>query len=349
MSSSGGGLAQLVAYGAQDVYLTGKPQQSIWRQKYMRNTNCAIESIQQTLAGDVNYGSSATATLSRSGDLICGLMAQVTLTRGTGNAYYPAEALFKNIELKIGGQQIDYLYSNWNRAYTQLYYDAKQLQSYQDAVDFGNEVQGQQRTFFFPIPLFFSNVNTQLALPLIALQYHEVELKFDFASASEMNGVDTSIPPVVKLYADYVFLDSPERIWFAQNPHEYLITQLQYQSMGIQFSNSAILRYSIPLNFNHPTKMITWVTTQPGYPGQFTALGGETDDNTAAPIYSAVLQLNGRERFSERPGKYFKNAQPWLAQNGNFTSSGIYSYHFGMNNTLNVNTTYTSGTLNFSE
>jgi hypothetical protein len=91
--------------------------------------------------------------------------------------------------------------------------------------------------------------------------------------------------------------------------------------------------------------MLTWATTQPGKHGQFTALSGETNDNTAAPIASAVLQLNGKDRFSERPGKYFKNANPWLCQKGKYYSSGIYTYNFGINNTMrNPN----SGTLNFS-
>jgi hypothetical protein len=91
--------------------------------------------------------------------------------------------------------------------------------------------------------------------------------------------------------------------------------------------------------------MLTWAASQPNRHGQFTALNGETNDNTAAPIASAVLQINGRDRFTERPGKYFKNANPWLCQNGRYFTSGIYAYNFGINNTSrNPN----SGTLNFS-
>jgi hypothetical protein len=91
--------------------------------------------------------------------------------------------------------------------------------------------------------------------------------------------------------------------------------------------------------------MITWATSQPNRHGQFTALSGETNDNTAAPLASAVLQLNGKDRFTERPGKYFKNANPWLCQKGKYTTSGIYTYNFGIDNTLN---NPNSGTLNFS-
>jgi hypothetical protein len=348
--SSGGGLIQLIAYGAQDVYLTGNPQSTLWKQSFHRKTNYALESIQQVLMGTVNYGSSATVTLARSGDLVCGLMAEVTMIRGPSTAgtpevFYPAEALFESIELRIGGQLIDTLYHNWFRLYDELFYDAKQTQAYADMMNFTQEIQGQARTFYFPIPFFFCSMLPGLALPLIALQYHEVELKFNFAKAADIQGVDTSTPPVVKIYADYVFVDTAERTSFAQKPHEYLVTQLQYQNQGVRFSNVQTLRYGIPLNFNHPTKMVSWVFTQPGIHGQFTALQGATQDNTAAPLARAGLQLNGRERFTTRPGKYFTNAQPWLCQRGNYYSSGVYAYHFGLNNVVSHQP---SQTLNFS-
>ena len=348
--SSGGGLIQLIAYGAQDVYLTGDPQSTLWKQSFYRKTNYALESIQQVLEGTVNYGSSATVTLARNGDLVCGLMAEVTMIRGPSTAgtpevFYPAEALFESIELRIGGQLIDTLYHNWFRLYDELFYDAKQTQAYADMMNFTQEIQGQARTFYFPIPFFFCSMLSGLALPLIALQYHEVELKFNFAKAADIQGVDTSTPPTVKIYADYVFLDTTERTSFAQKPHEYLVTQLQYQSQGVRFSNVQSLRYAIPLNFNHPTKMVSWVFTQPNIHGQFTALQGATQDNTAAPLARAGLQLNGRERFTTRPGKYFTNAQPWLCQKGNYYSSGVYAYHFGLNNVVSPQP---SQTLNFS-
>jgi len=345
--SSGGGLIQLVAYGAQDVMLTGDPQVSLWKQKYSRHTNYALESIEQTIQGDVQYGSSVTFTLSRSGDMVTGLMAEVKIVRGNEavDTFFPLETLFKSIELRIGGQKIDVLDSNWFRLYCQFYYNDTILTSYSDAGDFGNEVEGQERTLYLPFPFFFSSFDTGLALPLIALQYHDVEFRIELGSAALMQGIDTSTPPEVKIYADYVFLDSTERVWFAQKPHEYLMTQVQKQTQAISFSSTTLNRYNIALNFNHPVKMLTWCTTRPDAVGQFTALTGETDDNTAAPIYSAGIQLNGRERFTERPGKYFKNANPWLCQNGFYLSSGIYTYNFGINNSLrNKN----SGTLNFS-
>ncbi|AGE55693.1 major capsid protein VP54 [Acanthocystis turfacea Chlorella virus MN0810.1] len=344
--SSGGGLAQLVAYGAQDVALTGNPQTSMFIQRYKRHTQYAVESIRQTLMGTVEYGGSGTVILSRSGDMICGLMAEVTMQyNGAPDPLYPAEAFFDSIELKIGGQRIDWLPHNWFRVYAQVYFNATQYESYQDSMNFTQEVAGQERTFYFPIPFFFSSMAKSLALPLIALQYHEVEVKFNYARQNQLYSVNTATPPKVQIYADYVFLDSQERIKFAQQPHEYLITQTQYTTSPILFSPTNQITYRIPLNFNHPCKFLAWATIIPNTHGRFTMLQGETNDNTAAPIASALIQLNGRDRFTERPGKYFKNANPWISQQGQYTTSGLYAYHFGLMDTLiNPN----SGTLNFS-
>lgn len=350
MSSTGGGLIQLVAYGAQDIYLTGEPAKSMWKSSYNKKKLFSVESIRQTLEGSATYGGQATVKLTRSGDLIAGLMFQVTLQRGASGVndpipFFPVEALIKNIELRIGGQRIDWLPHNWFRVWAQMYLNSKQTAAYTDMADFGNEVSGQQRTFFLPIPFFFSQWDWKRALPLIALQYHEVELWINFQDANNIVGINTSFYPDIQLYADYVFLDSPERIWFAQNPHEYLITQLQYQTQSIVV-DSLQRDYKINLNFNHPTKFLAW-NFSPGVQthGQFTYLTGETDDNTAAPLYRADIQLNGRDRFTTRPGKYFKDANPWLSQYGGYFTSGLYAYNFGLNNCLGAGP---AGTLNFS-
>ena len=67
----GGGLMQLVAYGAQDIYLTGNPQITFFKVVYRRHTNFSMETIQQTLNGFVkNNDGRFTSTISRNGDLI---------------------------------------------------------------------------------------------------------------------------------------------------------------------------------------------------------------------------------------------------------------------------------------
>jgi hypothetical protein len=75
----GGGLLQLVAYGAQDVYLTGNPQITFFKVVYRRHTNFSIESIQQTFNGNATLGQRVTCQISRNGDLVHKLYLQATL------------------------------------------------------------------------------------------------------------------------------------------------------------------------------------------------------------------------------------------------------------------------------
>jgi len=212
--------------------------------------------------------------------------------------------------------------------------------------NFGVETSGQERTFYVPIPFFFNNAwNTKIAFPLIALQYHEVEFRLKLANGTDITGIDTSFIPKLRVYADYVFLDSPERLWFAKNPHEYVITQLQTQKSVVTV-DSTNRNYKSYMNLNHPVKNITWVLT-PGDTthGRFTCLPGDTLDNTAAPIQSATIVIDGNERFATRRGNYFQTANPWLSMNGMPLSAGIYTYNFGLHDRIGMTQ---RGTMNFS-
>src|SRR6056300_1557604 len=108
----GGGLMQLVAYGAQDIYLTGNPQITFFKVVYRRHTNFAVEAIQQTFNGNPGYGNTVTCQISRNGDLINRMYLQITLGAITGDyVNYVGLRLLKNVVLEIGGQQIDKHYS----------------------------------------------------------------------------------------------------------------------------------------------------------------------------------------------------------------------------------------------
>lgn len=74
----GGGLLQLVDYGSQDIYLSGKPQVTYFKATYRRHTNFSMESIEQTFSGNADFGKKVTCTLSRNGDLIHRVLLQVT-------------------------------------------------------------------------------------------------------------------------------------------------------------------------------------------------------------------------------------------------------------------------------
>ena len=309
----GGGLMQLVAYGAQDVYLTGNPQITFWKVTYRRHTNFAMESIEQTFNGQADFGRRVQCTVSRNGDLAYRTYLQITLPEinQSDNAASesvfarwldnPGEQLISMVEVEIGGQRIDRQYGDWMHIWNQLTLTAEQEAGY-------NKMIGQttqltyltdpqfaevatacgassvpeavcaprnalpETTLYVPLQFWFCR-NPGLALPLIALQYHEVKINIELRpldeclfAVSKVDGTSSSTSVKVanayakslvaaSLYVDYVFLDTDERRRMAQNPHEYLIEQLQFtgdESIGSS-SNK------IKLNFNHPCKELVFV------------------------------------------------------------------------------------------
>ena len=306
-----GGLMQLVAYGAQDVFLTGTPEITFWKVSYRRHTNFAMESIEQTFSGQADFGRRVTCTISRNGDLAYKTYLQVTLPEinqdmkgSTGAVYarwldFVGEQLIAQVEVEIGGQRIDRQYGDWMHIWNQLTMSSEQLRGYFKMVGqttqltyitdpaFAN-VSGPcassggpsqvcaprnalpETTLYVPLLFWFCR-NPGLALPLIALQYHEVKINIDFrpigeclwavkdlSATSSTQSVSTAYQSslvAASLYVDYVFLDSDERRKMAQNPHEYLIEQVQFTGDESVGSSSN----KIKLNFNHPCKELVWV------------------------------------------------------------------------------------------
>ena len=313
----GGGLMQLVAYGAQDVYLTGNPQITFWKVTYRRHTNFAMESIEQTFNGQADFGRRVTCTISRNGDLAYRTYLQVTLpqidqtlrngttgpsqTNGVFARWldFPGEQLISQVEVEIGGQRIDRQYGDWMHIWNQLTLTSEQQKGYNKMV--GNTTQLTfitdpnfapvdgpcatdaprqvcaprnalpETTLYVPLQFWYCR-NPGLALPLIALQYHEIRINLDLRPIDEclwaMSALNGSSPVCGKvtqayqqsivaasLYVDYVFLDTDERRRMAQNPHEYLIEQVQFTGDESVGSSSN----KIKLNFNHPCKELIWV------------------------------------------------------------------------------------------
>jgi hypothetical protein len=301
---------QLVAYGAQDVYLTGNPQITYWKVTYRRHTNFAMESIEQTFNGQSDFGRRVTCTISRNGDLAYRTYLQVTLPEinqdmaPSGKHVYarwldfPGHQLIDDVEVEIGGQRIDKQYGDWMQLWVQLTMDQNQERGYNKMVGQTTQltfltdptfadVDGPcdaeaphqvcaprnalpETTLYIPLQFWFCN-NPGLALPLIALQYHEVKINIDLRAIDEclwaVNSLDATSGDVkvatayaqslvsASLYVDYIYLDTDERRRMAQNPHEYLIEQLQFTGAESVGSSSNKIR----LNFNHPCKELVWV------------------------------------------------------------------------------------------
>ena len=304
----GGGLMQLVAYGAQDVYLTGNAQITFWKVTYRRHTNFAMEAIEQTFNGMADFGRRVTCTISRNGDLAYRTYLQVTLPEisqdlSDKDVYarwldYPGEQLVHTVEVEIGGQRIDRQFGDWMHIWNQLTMTSEQEVCYNKMVGHTTaltyitdpsfaDVDGPctseapaqvcaprkalpETTLYVPLQFWFCR-NPGLALPLIALQYHEVKINLDLRPIDEclwamtslgqndlptkVNEAYSSSLVAASLYVDYIFLDTDERKRMAQQPHEYLIEQLQFTGDESVGSSSN----KIKLNFNHPCKELIWV------------------------------------------------------------------------------------------
>ena len=311
-----GALLQIVAYGAQDTFLTGTPEITFWKVSYRRHTNFAMESIEQTFQGQADFGRRVTTPISRNGDLAYRIYVQATLPEinqsmaaATSNVYarwldYIGEQMIAQVEVEIGGQRIDRQYGDWMHIWNQLTMSEEQKRGYFKMIGhttqlvyitdptFAN-ISGPcavvggpnqvcaprnalpETTLYIPLQFWFCQ-NPGLALPLIALQYHEVKINIDFrpigeclwavssltnaSTAASLTSVAVSNAyqqslVAASLYVDYIFLDTDERRKMAQNPHEYLIEQLQFTGDESVGSSSN----KIKLNFNHPCKELIWV------------------------------------------------------------------------------------------
>jgi len=390
----GGGLMQLVAYGAQDIYLTGQPQITFFKSVYRRHTNFAIESIQQTINGSVATGSRVSVTISRNGDLLKNLWIQynpkeLVQSGATGLAADMSHALLQILEIEIGGQLIDRHYGSWLTIWRDLtecnptgaqgeLTAGGQEPALNVALDPGPSTKYQRMSYthqagsatsttaapseaYIPMRFWFCR-NPGLAIPLIALQYHEVKFNITFNQTSSfcfgsspVTGLSTSCNLAV--YADYVYLDTTERRQFAQNAHEYLIDQLQAQQ---EASSGTSTTNTIRLNFNHPVKELVWI----GAPQALTtgtnsanntvgsatpsSIIGSTSSFTGAttPLVSKII-LNGTDRFTARNLKYFTRNQIWESHTG-FGATGVADSIAVYSFALRPEEHQPSGTCNFS-
>jgi len=382
----GGGLMQLVAYGAQDIYLTGNPQITFFKVVYRRHTNFSMEAILQTFNGEVGQGESVvTATISRNGDLVSNLWLETKLkgsVQGPGGyanwTNNTGHALVKECEIEIGGQRIDRHYSQWLDVWNELtdhdeseWMGLNKHAAKNAYLKSSADLEVKDYRFYTPLKFWFCR-NPGLALPLIALQYHEVKLKLTTrATASLINNTGTgavlAVKPDVQLYADYIYLDTDERRRFAQVSHEYLIEQVQTEENAMSLDTT--------LNFNHPIKELIWVVQDDACktdksltlndatlntPGSNGGAGNDwfnysvlhntkrTTENlngqdSKEPFDTLKLQLNGHDRFAERPASYFRTCQPIQAGH-KVPSKHIYCYSFA----LKPEEHQPSGTCNFS-
>ena len=333
----GGGLMQLVAYGAQDIYLTGNPQITFFKVVYRRHTNFAMEAIEQTWngtsAGAAGVNGRCAATISRNGDLVGRVYLEVDIIGGvTTTVQNPMATVINSVEVEIGGQRIDKQTGQFMNVWSHLTelnpsgatgaLSADETQTigctnFQRMSGMGGFLNANfDAKYFVPLRFWF-NRNPGLALPLIALQYHEVKLILDHTFSRASTGAVTN-----KLWCDYIYLDTDERRRFAQVSHEYLIEQVQEQTVTAAGSSD--------LNFNHPVKELMWCVDSLAT-GELAATGDVTAAAGSQGTYQ--LKLNGHDRFAARDFRYFSRVQ-------------VYQHHTGCGGLTAVADDSTTATLN---
>jgi hypothetical protein len=329
----GGGLMQLVAYGAQDVYLTGQPQITFFKVVYRRHTNFSVEPIQQTFQGAAEFGRTVTCNINRNGDLITSmyLVAKIDKkNRTNGSIKYGwvnklGFAMIESCKVEVGGSKIDEQYGDWLNVWDELTRETAHDRARDNMignVDTLTKIGGEttdETTLYVPLKFWF-NRNNGLALPLIALQYHDVRVTLKLREACDLvnftgtnsatnAGAVNSDMKDAYLLIDYVYLDSEERKRFAQAAHEYLIEQVQFT--GDETLDSENHKYR--LNFNHPSKYLVWNTCLDRYQKSKSWIDWAVNGDWEA----------ARERFAKKV---------WLATRANLEAPDGSSYTLSMSN-----------------
>jgi len=286
---------QLVSYGSQDVYLTGNPQITFFKIIYRRHTNFSMETIEQTIIGSnkVSTGNGVgNITISKNGDLVHKIYVTMDREDSEYSSVKDGTKLINKAELLIGGQIIDTQTNEWMNVWNELTIPSGKRSAFKymthatgnaSYLHADNQSTGHYLNMIQIPLLFWFCRNSGLAIPLIALEYHSVDLRITLGTSAEVGG-----EVGYKVLCDYIFLDTDERRRFAQVSHEYLIEQVQLKEES-NFTN-----LSVDLKFNHPVKELIWTTPNENPLNQKTS-----------------IEVNGNERFRKMYPEYFQMRQPF--------------------------------------
>jgi len=364
----GGGLLQLVAQGKQDVYLTGNPEVTWFKMVYKRYTNFAMEQQSIQLDNQADFGRTVTCQIPRKADLLGPLWLEIQLpaltdsVTGAPLSYTnaTAHALIQEVSIEIGEQEIDKQTGEWMELWSNYTVSEDKRQAWENMI---GKTQGNSagnapssvvnlygpRTLYVPLRFWFCK-DPGLYLPLLALQFHPIRLKFKLRPLQQMFVVDdptqaaaavTPAPASIttfNLYGDYIHLDIEERRRFVSGSHEYLIEQVQYtQPIAI---GEAATYVQIPLEFNHPLREMYWtirrdasVNAQQWFNYTNITIGESSSSYSNSYqnlITSALLKIDGFDRFDERNADYFRLVQPYQYHTVVPLNDFVYSYSFSL-------------------
>lgn len=331
-----GALVELVSKGAQDAYLISDTGMSFFKMKYHRHANFAQAPKRLEFSGQQPAaGGTSTITLTNYGDLVNYMWLE--WPGGTSTNLGLSNALVGTVfELYIGGQKIDsqpveYITDVWQTYIADTYSKSGVI----------NNLAQPSYPQFMPLHFFFCDYNS--FIPLVALQYHQVEIRCIWGPNTLLNGSN------INVYANYIFLDAKERAELVSRPLEIIITQVQ--TLPVTFSNAAPVSVDLS-TLNHPVKSFFF-----GSPTlyQFTDIFKPPNPNEQILSFSsASFQLNGTKFFEQMTPMYFYLVQSyfhtdnsvinWDKQNIQPQNTKFYMFNF----CLSATSYKPTGTCNFS-
>ena len=333
-----GALIELVSKGPQDVYLTGSPQVSFFRQNYKAHTNFSSRIEKLDYTGTFNGGQQISIPIINKGDLLSYIWIESPGIAGLDNTGTNDQGFIHSgkstdateFTLLIGGQEVVKMDSLYIQAVHNLLYNptsarANMAVTSQNVPTNAQTPASGTTTDHYLLPFFFSEDYTKV-LPLIALQYHQVELRINVR-----NGMVRTDTP--KIYAQYMYLDTLERDYFAKSPHEILIQQTQ-RLLAKTTDSEFDLSY-----FNHPVKAIHLVSSS----------ANSADWHDELDFEEATLYLNGSPIFESVSNTYTHTVVPMmhssiLPPSDALLNSPVFTFPF----CLTLNKYQPTGTVNFS-
>ena len=350
---STGAVIQLVAYGTQDLYLTGNPQITHFKSVIRRHTNFSMENVENYFHGKLSPGQKIQCKIQRVGDLIHEMYLKLDLPKlqtiqGEDNIYTSwvnsiGYVIIDYVEIQIGERVIDRQYGQWMNIWAELSTDLSKKDSLNTMIGhhdfFTPTTQNGPLQLYVPLQFWFCKYIGS-SLPLVAIQNQDIRInlqlkKFnslwvsnDMENADEILNKDITFDQI-SLLVDYIFLDEDERRYFAQNKHYYLIEQIQLSTQSIDITRTENV---IDLPFNHPVKELIWViqTNEVKSKNQWTNYSGDIitlDEEPRPPIKEVVIRFEGVERFETRTEEYFRIVLPWKYHTS-VTKNYIYIYSF---------------------
>ena len=337
-----GGIVQLVSIGAQDTWLSGKPEVSFYRSNYKRYTHYAATNERQLIQGQPTAGSVSTIRFEKKGDLLSYVYFMARDSNAAPVVNLNWSNVIDKVELLIGGQVIDTQDFQYSADVEPVTGAQTSNQRYLNNSTASAQNPTNANATFYPLKFFFCK-DWAAALPLVALQYHDVELRITWSGALGNTTTGTTAAAAGATYAavqyscwaNFVYLDQSEREFFAKNAHDMLITQVQ----RVPISSQPVQELALA----HPIKFLAFQTVNYGI-----TYGTNGASSAAASNYQLKVQINGVDVSESRHlPAYVDVAQYYHTQYGYVHNSALANVAV-IPYCLDTSKLQPTGTLNFS-